>query len=238
MSQRSRSNLLFALALVVLATSAAGIKLLDLRILKEPLPIRRPLRDMSKAFLKPWKVVGSGRLPAELVQELGTEEYLNWILKNSRGGKSRADTVSLSITYYTDVQDQVPHVPEECQYQAGRTPAGSEELKLDLPSSGKTISAKRLAFYAKGESEKKNFVYYTLRVNDAFFSDRQRARWHMGNRDTHLYYSKIEMSFDMFTDDAVPDLDAIACDLFDKLVLELEKEHWPPVGAARNKEGR
>ncbi len=101
---------------------------------------------------------------------------------------------------------------------------------------GGTIPAKRLAVHARGESQKKNFVYYLLRVNDAFCSDRQKARVHMGDfRDTHLYYSKIEIAFDRFTDADIPDLDASARDLFDKVILELEKEHWPPKGAGRGK---
>jgi len=235
MSRNARSNVLFALAVVVLATSAVGVKVYDLRVLKKPLPLRKPLRDMNKASLGAWEVVSSSRLPAELVQELGTEEYLNWLLKTVRADEPRASMVSLSVTYYTDVQDQVPHVPEECQRQGGRTPAGGETIELCLPLVGKTIPMKRLAFYARGETEKKNFVYYTIRVNDKFCSDRQAARLYMGDpRDTHLYYSKIELGFDRLTDADVPDLDAAARELFDKLILELEKKHWPLAGSGKN----
>ncbi len=236
MLQSSRSNALYALAILVLATSAVGIKVFDLTVLKKPLPIRKPLRDMDKRSLAPWNVVSSSRLPPELVQELGTEEYLHWILRSPHIRKSHRNKVSLSVTYYTDVQDQLPHVPEECQQQAGRTITGGEEFQLDLPGAGRAISAKRLTLRAQGESEKKNFVYYTLRVNDVFCSDRQKARLHMGDfRDTHLYYSKIEIAFDRFTDDDLSELDTGAQDLFDKVILELEKEHWPAEGASRNK---
>ncbi len=234
MSQSMRSNALFAAAIVVLAASAVGVKFFDLVVLKKPLPINTPLRDMNRAAFSPWKILSSSRLKPELVQELGTEEYLNWALKNPHIGKNRGNKVSLSVTYYTDVQDQIPHVPEECQYQAGRTPAGADAFEMHLPDLVRSIPAKRLAFFARGESAKKNFVYYTLRVNDEFCSDRQKARWLMGSRsDTHLYYSKIEIAFDKFDDDDIPDMDASARDLFDKVILELEKEHWPPEGAGR-----
>ncbi|MCZ6698696.1 MAG: hypothetical protein O7D94_07185, partial [Planctomycetota bacterium] len=92
--------------------------LLKLQLIKKPIPIRKSLDDFDRPALLPYKVVRAQKLPTEIVGELGTEEYINWGLRDETAGKKLGSVVSLSVTYYTGVQDQLPHVPEECLHQA------------------------------------------------------------------------------------------------------------------------
>lgn len=239
MTPRNRSNFHFGLGLGVMVTAALGMQVAKankwLYIIKKPLPIRKPLRDLDRNSILPYDVVELAPLSPEMVEELGTKEYINWILK-APGAKARGrNPVDLAITYYTDVQDQVPHVPEECYFQGGNfTPAGDETLEMKLDALGETVPIRRLGFYGRGELVKRRFVYYTLCINGALCSNRNDVRLRMADRrDTHLYYSKVEIAFDDVLEKQIPDIDAKARELFDKVLPALFKSHWPLRGTER-----
>ena len=77
----------FGLAVAVLFPSALGLYVAQrmgwVILVKKALPIRKPLVDFDREVFAPLslKFVSSGRLSAEMVAELGTEEYINWILE-------------------------------------------------------------------------------------------------------------------------------------------------------------
>lgn len=235
MVSRLRSKVHYGLAVVVLAAGAIGMKAAKARgfltVLKEPLPIRKPLRDLDRDSLGPFVVLSVKKLGADIVQELGTEEYINWVLVDSRLKKQTLASVSLSVTYYTDVLDQVPHVPEECYFQGAFSPAGDETLMLKTDRPGQEIPVRRLSFFPPRQFVKKTYVYYTIRVNEAFYAKRRSVRWRMGSTDdTHLYYSKVEVGFQHVPAGNVGGLDRRAKELFDLVIAELEKSHWPRKG--------
>ncbi|MBX3395916.1 MAG: hypothetical protein KF841_11180 [Phycisphaerae bacterium] len=239
MSRSSKSNFHFVLGFSVLLAATVSIQAAKSRgwlyIIKKPLSILKPLSDMNRSALAPYGVVEMAPLSPELIQELGTTEYLNWILREP-GVRSRSNQdVTLSITYYTNVQDQVPHVPEECYFQSGNfTAAGDTSMMFHCVSLGADVAVRRLAFYRAGEMVKKSYVYYTICVNGEFCSDRTTVRTHMANPfDTHLYYSKVEIAFDQTLPKNEPELDEKARQLFDKVLPELVKAHWPPKGSER-----
>ncbi|MBK8269877.1 MAG: exosortase-associated EpsI family protein [Planctomycetes bacterium] len=239
MKQTAKANLHFALGMLVLLGASIGIQVAKamglLYIIKKPIPILKPLNDLDRGALAPYEVVELAPLSNEMLQELGTTEYINWVLREPGKGRQQGREITVSVTYYTDVQDQVPHVPEECWNQGGNfTPASDTKMTLRSDELNEDIAVRRLAFYPAGEMVKRNYVYYTICVNGKFCSDRNIVRLHMANRlDTHLYYSKVEIAFQDALEKNEPRLDEKARQLFDKVLPELMKSHWPPRGSER-----
>lgn len=235
MASRLRSKVHYGLAVLVLAAAAIGMKTAKARgfltVLKKPLPIRKPLRDLDRDALGPFEVLSVRRLGADIVQELGTEEYINWVLVDSRLKKQALASVFLSVTYYTDVLDQVPHVAEECYFQGAFSPAGDETLTLKMDRLGQEVPLRRLSFFPPREFVKKTYVYYTIRVNETFYAKRLSVRLRMASPlDTHLYYSKVEIGFQNVVAKNLGNLDRRAKELFELVIIELEKSHWPRKG--------
>ena len=105
-------------------------------------------------------------------------------------------------------------------------------MKLD--KLGEIVSVRRLSFFRPREVGNKSYVYYIICVNNDFFTERNRARFRMSNRrDTHLFYSKVELSFENVTQTMLTEVDECARKLLDTVLTELVKSHWPPKGSER-----
>lgn len=239
MNRHSRANLHYAIGLTVLTAAAVGIQTAKakgwLYIIKGPLPIQKPLKDLDREALAPFEVIEMAPLSTDLIQELGTKEYTNLILREPSRRRGANSEITLSITYYTNMQDQVPHVPEECIMQGGNfTPAGDTSLVMHMDSLNEDVAIRRLAFFPVGEMVRRSYFYYTIAVNGTLCSHRDVVRRHMADpRDTHLYYSKVEISYrDVLLKDEAA-LDEKARRLMDKVLSELMKSHWPPRGSER-----
>jgi len=235
------TRLKFALAFIVLGGGAAGMQAAKamgwLQLIKKPLPIRKPLPDMDVQVFSPWQASGV-RMRPESAEELGTTEYAMWNLRNpAESGATGSCTMFLS--YYTGVQDQVPHVPEECMTVHGSAIENFTTME-DVDIAGQKASLRKLSFLPtpnemqSGDVGRK-YVYYLIGVNGDLLASRDAVRIRMSDfRDSHLYYSKVELAFR--TDAAVVDegpLDRAALDLMNKTVTELFKAHWPRKGAER-----
>ncbi len=226
------SRVYYILAVVLLAGSAAAMQVIDFQVIKKPLPLQKPLIDFDRDSLKPLVRVDANILSKDVVAELGTEEYIEWSLSDPRVKDSSKAKVSLFLTYYTNVQDQVPHVPEECYYQGGMIKTDDEAQSWTLSAlPGEEIAVRRLGFARRDRPDANSLVYYTINVNGMFFADRQDARFKLKSfNETHLYYSKVEIAFQGYSKDDLEVLDERARELMDITVKELFDEHWPPRG--------
>jgi hypothetical protein len=228
----------FVVAVVLLAAGGqvleAGKKRGWFIVIKKPLPIRKPLADMDQAAVAPWKVVEQGRLPADAEEEVGTREYLNWVVSEPGAGVRRP-AIQFTAFYYTGVQDQVPHVGEECLFQAGMTQAGPKEvLRWQMPKLGETIEIGKVVFDDPRQLGVRLLNYYTICVNGEFRGDRTPVRIRMANPlDTHLYYCKVDVSIQVTANADVNALDAMARDMLDRGLAELVRSHWPRRGEER-----
>lgn len=214
---------------------------------KAPLPLKQPLDALDQAKLLPEYTphrVQPEPLSDELIENLGTEEYLQWFLRDQRRGRSDpTSVVRLFITYHTGQPDLVPHNPKECQAAAGGTlrsetrievpVVGSDGvqrsipvsvLEFDIPQRNRWLSAGR----ASGASQL--VVSYFFYTNGNYVTSRTGVRRAVSNLwDRYAYYSKIELSF---TDDAfrrLPDREqAIAATrrLLRKLMPILWDDHY------------
>lgn len=238
MTSSTRSRVHFVLALVVLGTSAAIMHASQksgwLQLVKKPLPIRKKLEDMERSALAPLSFVGSHKLPPEVVEELGTEEYINWILKEPTSAPYKGRAINLAITYYTGVVDQVPHVSEECMTQGAFTLDDDEIVEMELPTAGLKIPVHVQTYYPPRDMTLQTYVYYTFSSNGDFFATRNGVRRRNADLfDTHLYYSKIEISFKARPNADRSELDRVAQETLDSVVTELFKSHWPKKGWER-----
>lgn len=112
----------FVAAFVILAVSVVAVHgavvMLGLQLRK--LPIEAPGNRRVQAVpteTASWRRVGSdAQMSADLVKELGTENYLSRVYAPRDGQGPR---VELHLAYYTGMIDTVPHVPERCMVGAG-----------------------------------------------------------------------------------------------------------------------
>ena len=230
----------FMPALAILAVSAvfmfAAKRAGWLILIKKPLPIRRPLIDFDRDRLLPYRVVSAQSLPEDVVYELGTEEYLYWSLKREDAAIPAARDAFLAVTYYTGVQDQVPHVPEECLNVAGFAIQSNDVLAFGVVAGDRSVPVRRQLFTPPAAGPMpgtggKRLVYYTFGVNGEFRADRNSVRRKMLVADeTHLYYSKVELMFTGVRDGSVGEFDPVASALMRAVLEELIESHWPPAG--------
>ncbi|MEM8758463.1 MAG: exosortase-associated EpsI family protein, partial [Planctomycetota bacterium] len=85
-----------------------------------------------------WVQIGSDRIEsAEVIEELGTTNYLNRVFVEKDPGEGlEPRVVELHLAYYTGQIDTVPHVPERCFIGGGmQRAAESTEIPLELDRS-------------------------------------------------------------------------------------------------------
>ncbi len=137
----------------------------------------------------------------------------------------------MSVSYFTGKQDQLPHVAEECMHASGYAKERDVTLAMEFSSVGEEVSVRRLRFAPPRQAGSRMYIYYLLCVNHDFYAGRTGARVRMANdEETHLYHSKVEVSFQGVKDEALEELDEFARDVLDKAVAELVRSHWPLKG--------
>jgi len=234
----------FLLCVALLAFVAGGMSWVKyyfkLWLDKPPIELTRPLDDLDESRLAPFIVKDKIKIQSnDIVDSLGTEDYLQWVLVDSQAEQnSPVGSLLLFITYYGKA-DSVPHVPEECYTGGGYKKDTSVPIKFELAdgdpeSPGRTIPGRYVVFKrANSEiwSSRETFpVLYLFNVNRTYTNTRTDARFILGRnlRNKHSYFSKIEMVFNRM--DKPPDEEAAIAEcnkLLSVLLPVLEQDHWP-----------
>lgn len=229
----------FIVCVLMLASFAAAYQGLvaykDIKIRKLPIPLKKPLSLLNSKKLSPYVVYHAQELKPEMLDTLGTDQYIQWILVDeSREGNERPeDYVSLFVTYYTGQPDQVPHVPEVC-YMAGGgyTLKQSNIEEVDIPALGEgmKIPVQILEFertsYANIETK---IVIYLFSANGEFVAHRRVVQQTVGNPySTYAYFSKVELAFGWPTAQPTKEKAIMAGKRFlKKAIPVLVEDHWP-----------
>lgn len=198
----------YYVVLAVLGVSALGLQslahVLDAYFQKEPLPLKRPLHTLSVAKLGPQYVLYPTQLPPltdELIENLGTKEYLNWRLVDTTVDRRASTRIArLFITYYTGQPDMVPHEPRECQQAAGWELVHDDLFHVAMPGpdgEDVRIPVDALDFVPpEGGSGQTLTVLFFFYANGKYMTTRGEVRLATSNlADRYAYYSKIEVSF-------------------------------------------
>jgi hypothetical protein len=233
----------FLICVLVLGAAGAGMsftmKKLGVVLKKEPLPLKSSLELLDEGGLGPYQVVPPKRKieNAEVLQALGTRDYIQWVLEDAeQDPSSPVKTFLLFITYYP-LPDRVPHVPEECWTGGGYQRLGSEDVTLNIAGDAgfqATVPAKYLVFGPKSSNLWQSSVripnLYFFKVNGDYAGGREDARLALNKNlfGRYSYFSKVELVFNM---GSVPPTKEEAVAAGKKLLAVvlpiLEKKHWP-----------
>jgi hypothetical protein len=229
---------------VVLTTAGAGmsvaIKNFGVYLKKEPLPLKKSLDLLNEDGLGPYKIISKHKIENdEIVTELGTEDYIQWIMEDADAvDNNPARKFMLFITYY-QLPDRVPHVPEECYAGGGFQRLASDGVILKIKNNsfesklrGKYIvfGKTNADFWRKGE---KFPVLYLFRVNGEYAASREEARIVLNKNlfQKSSYFCKVEL---VFNQSLIPPNKEQSIKAGEKLLAVilpvLETNHWPDWG--------
>jgi len=124
-----------ALLLVGLVGLNSVVSAFEWYLMKEPIDLRRRLYLLPER-VGPYQKIQEETLSQEIVDELGTEQYISWTYQNTQKlPDDPGSRLRLHVAYYTGTPDAVPHVPERCYVGGGATPRDidHETITLDSP---------------------------------------------------------------------------------------------------------
>lgn len=247
----------FLVCVIVLAVACASKKVVieytGAILKKDPIELRKSFDLMDETALSPYKVVDKRKVEnKEILESLGTEDYIQWELEDTEAGKySPIRYCSLFITYYGK-PDRVPHVPEECYIGSGNQQKESESISLAISNDvggedssdgnsdafDKKIKVKRLVFEPSssdiGRSSSKFSRLYFFRVNGGYANDRMGVREIMGRNlfGKYSFFSKVEWQFfgkgyGTMTHPKEEEIVKASKKMLSVVLPVLENEHWP-----------
>jgi len=234
----SFGNVGFVICTIMLIAFAAIFQFITYRkgivITKLPVPLRSPLDRMDKSKLAPYKFLKSETIASEVVDELGTEEYIQWSLQDTSAevANKPESLIHLFVTYYTGTPDQVPHVPEVCYLGSGYKVKDSEYIEIPIPSLGEDFSIQmQVLEFDKSTllGQESRVVMYTFNANGQFAAGPYAVRSIIGNPSVkHAYFSKLELTFG--NREAMPNKEKsieAGKRFLQTVVPVLVREHWP-----------
>lgn len=123
--------------MLLLAAGAFTLGVSAAKVYLQKLPVEPPFAVASMpAQSDSWERLGEDRLEsAEVVETLGTENYLNRLLAQREETASEGEprhTVDFHLAYYTGMIDTVPHVPERC-FVGGGMQVGASPVVVPIP---------------------------------------------------------------------------------------------------------
>ena len=227
-----------AVLLVAASTKAIIIKKLGVKLTKLAIELQMPFDDFDETALSPYEVVNKHKIQnRDILDSLGTEEYLQWMLEDTEVERSSPMRYcSLFITYYTGNPDMVPHVPNECYVGGGNEFQSGQILSVELPEQGK-VGFQYVKFRQTNQDSLKDSasfsVQYLFHANGTYCQSRTETRTALFDWfSRYSYFCKVEWKFegrDAFGatyPDKAQTLEA-STKLLSALLPELEKNHWP-----------
>ena len=224
---------------VVLAGPVAAWK--KFKPTKLPLPLKKALTGLDVEALAPYRVVDRVVLVPTVVEALGTDRYLDWIMEDT--SVPMADPLrraNLLVTYYSGGANLVPHTPDVCFLGTGYEPAQPHENQkielASLPTESGLLPIRVCTFMRTSVFQhRKHSVVYTFFCNGRFVCTRTNVRLLINNpTDTHAYFSKVEVSFPRAT--RAESIEG-ARKLFGRVLPVLLRDHWPDFEAAEEAAG-
>jgi hypothetical protein len=150
-------------------------------------------------------VGGKGKLTADVIKTLGTKDFISWLFIDRKLSTPTAPAfVRLHLTYYTNILDATPHVPDNCMVAGGFDPDRKYDGDVtwtvpELPQMWQhwqSVEFKQRGFINR--EGRRKIVYYIFSAN-GLPRGRSGVRKMMANAFAkYCYYMKIEI--DAFRD--------------------------------------
>lgn len=258
-SPPSKTSLRFFVCVGILLAVAGGMQatsgVLGTYFRKAALPLKRPLDALAQAKLLPEYAPHRDQpklLTREAIENLGTQDYLQWNLTDRRREPDDPTAVArLFVTYHTGGPGLVPHNPKECYAAAGQELMNDTLIEVSVPGPDGVehtfpVSVLEFGFPSQrtmqmqgGSSGNPRLVVaYFFYVNGRYVTTRTSVRRAVSNLwDRYSYYSKIEISFSDDSFQRLPDRDeAVAATrrLLRKLMPILWEDHYQDWEAIKN----
>ncbi len=230
------SDRTFLITALVLLVSALGIdslaKELKLNFIRSPVPLRKKLKYFNVDKMYPYRLIHQVTLDSEIVEALGTKDYLQMIFDDTsiKSQDAPGKLVSFFVTYYTGSLDQVPHVPDVCYQGGGYDPIGSDNTTITIPGIGLPNDklAVRLLMFRNTKSfvPTDKVVIYFFSVNGKFKATRSEVRLALADiRHKYAYFSKVEIAFVGIQPDKEKAL-RLTAKFLQKALPILMHDHW------------
>ena len=237
----------FLLCVLVLAIAGSGmsvaIKSFGVYLEKEPLPLAKSFELLDENGLAHYRIVRKDKIQnEEVVQSLGTTDYIQWHLEDTQADPTSPTRYCLLFITYYENADRVPHVPEACYTGGGHQMLASEAIKFPIlrQPTGETVDLPGRYLVFSGidsspwASNTKFSVLYLFSVNGVYTASREDTRLVMNKNifGKHSYFSKVELKFFnmSFGSKIYPDKEqAVEASqrLLNVILPILENEHWP-----------
>ncbi len=231
----------FLISTLILGVTAIALgpvtDFMHVTLTKSPIPLRAPLGRLDKSRLGPYVFVQARTLDPAVVNTLGTDQYIDWILEDTSlaGRRTPLRYAHLFVTYYTGQPDAAPHTPDQCYKGAGYTVASAENLTfhIDALETSPEVPVRLVSFIRSDIFDSDlTPVIYTFHCNGKFVASREGVRNAANNPlDKHAYYSKVELTFGW--DNARPRVPSRAAAieasqrLLEHVLPALVNDHWP-----------
>ncbi len=199
--------------LVLSALTLEGLaRVFELNFRKQPVPLKKPLYAIDRSKLLPdyeLHPIQAEPLSAEMIESLGTDEYLQWrVVDLSRDPADPLRVAHITVTYYTGKPDMVPHIPDECISAAGwqLVSADTEAFPMEGVKAKDDRIPVRVCVFESGvagdtfttgaSAVPQMTVLYFFYTNGRYCTSRYEVRLAQQNLfDRYAYYSKIEVRF-------------------------------------------
>ena len=212
---RSRTSPRFYVCTAILLVAAAGLQMtaaFGIVIKKAPLPLKRALHLLEVTRLGPEYTLHQNQpapLSPEMIDTLGTEEYIQWNLVDQYENRESPTAVAkLFVTYHTGGLTSVPHRPQECMSAAGMILLGENVVNVTIKDSQDRphvipldilefeVTQRELQLIPAESGGSRIFVVYFFYTNGKYVTSRTQVRAAISKlTDKYAYYSKIELSF-------------------------------------------
>lgn len=219
---------LFAGGFQILATVQGFI------FVKERVDLRKPLNLLDRDRLPPYELYKAIEIQSDILNQLGTDQYLQWIVQvpDRLEEPDRGRFLSLFVTYYTGLPDAVPHVPEACYAGGGHklVKQSPDEITISSKEQQIVVPIQLLEFRKESQfSRNSRIVLYTFHANGQFRADRTAVRLAIGSlTDRYAYFSKVEVGVDLEEGRFTKDQAVTSAKRFLKVAIPvLLEDHWP-----------
>jgi len=236
----------FVICMLALGISAAGLGVtaekLKWHFRKLPIPLKASFDRMDPSKLGPYRLVQSIKVSEEIEEELGTEDYIEWVLEDtSVDPKDPFRQIMLFVTYYTgEVDAMVLHTPDVCHIGGGGHLEYQENTVIEVPEAGaenNRLPVRMLEFSTQKQFERNHYtVLYFFSVNGTYCNTRNETRRLQNDlQNRYTYFSKVELTYPGGASaDRNRYLEASE-KLLRRVLPVLYREHWPAREQLREK---